>query len=562
MTQDILHLSTPGPWWRSAVIYQIYPRSFASDGGPFGTLRGITERLDHVQSLGVDAIWLSPFYKSPQKDHGYDVADYRSVDPTYGTLADADHLITEANERGLRVMVDLVPNHSSSEHEWFQAALAAGPGSPERDRYWFREGRGPDGSEPPTDWTSVFGGPAWTRVSDGQWYLHMFDTTQPDFNWDHPEVRAEFHDILRFWLERGVDGFRVDVAHGLVKDPSLPDWQFHWDMVSGDADEPADTPPPPMWDQDGVHEIYRGWREVLEEFEGDRMMCGEVWVDDDERRSRYVRDDEMQQAFNFNFLACPWNAVDIDAAIERSFEANDAVGAPTTWVLGNHDVVRVASRMGLPVTGKGPNGIRPGDPQPDPELGLQRALSATALMLALPGSAYIYNGDELGLPEHMDLPAAAREDPAFFRTEGEEAGRDGCRIPLPWDSEAPGAGFSPDGSTWLPQPEKWEQYAVNVQREDPHSVLALTTELVQRRAELGLGSGTFSRVSASPSGLHYVNTGSDDSLNESPVHIVTSFDEPMRVSGSWEVIIATSDISDDDEDVTLEPHTTAWLRQR
>src|SRR5688500_720078 len=327
-------------WWRSAVIYQIYPRSFAdSNGDGMGDLPGITTRLSDLRDLGVDAVWLSPFYPSPQHDAGYDVADYRAVDPRFGDLGDADKMITEAKTLGLKVIVDLVPNHTSSEHVWFGAALAAAPGSPERDRYIFRDGRGPDGSEPPNGWQSVFGGPAWERVPDGQWYLHLFDVSQPDLNWGNPDVRAEFVSILRFWLDRGVDGFRVDVAHGLIKDADFADWHYAGEILGGLAPEGA--PPPPMWDQDGVHEIYRQWRAVLDSYgQPDRILCAEAWVEPQERAVLYVRGDEMHQAFNFDFLGTAWRADDLREVIASSLQAADSVGAPSTWVLSNHDVVR------------------------------------------------------------------------------------------------------------------------------------------------------------------------------------------------------------------------------
>ncbi|MBC8090579.1 MAG: alpha-amylase, partial [Pseudonocardia sp.] len=326
--------SDAAEWWRSAVIYQVYPRSFAdSDGDGIGDLPGVTARLPHLADLGVDALWLSPFYVSPMADAGYDVADYRDVDPIFGTLADAQRLIAEAKQLHLRVVVDLVPNHTSDDHRWFQAALAAGPGSPERARYIFRD-------EPPNGWRSVFGGPAWTQVPDGQWYLHLFDSRQPDLDWTHPEVREEFHDILRFWLDQGVDGFRVDVAHGLAKADGLPEWTHEHGMLH--------TGRAPMWDQDGVHEIYRGWREVLEGYDGDRMLVAEAWVDPPSRLALYVRPDEMHQAFNFQFLESDWAAAGLREAIRASMAANAEVGAPTTWVLSNHDVIRHTTRLALP----------------------------------------------------------------------------------------------------------------------------------------------------------------------------------------------------------------------
>ncbi|WP_462418018.1 glycoside hydrolase family 13 protein [Kytococcus sp. Marseille-QA3725] len=481
--------ATASEWWRSAVIYQIYPRSWSdADGDGLGDLPGITRRLEHLVALGVDAVWVSPFYVSPMKDAGYDVADYRDIDPIFGTLEDADAFIARAHELGLRVIVDLVPNHSSDQHEWFQQALAAGPGSPERARYLFRDGKGPDGNEPPNDWGSVFGGRAWTQVEDGQWYLHLFDSSQPDFDWRNPEVRAYFEDVLRFWLDRGVDGFRVDVAHSLVKAEGLPDFS----EVATMAGASTASNQGPMWDQDEVHEVYRHWHRVLAEYEGDRVLCAEAWVSDTERLARYVRSDEMHQAFNFDFLETPWRADELRACIQRSYATNDAVGAPTTWVLSNHDVIRHASRLALPVGQKRPNGIGAQDPQPDAQLGLRRARAATALMLALPGSSYLYYGEELGLPEHTTMDPAAREDPTWLRTRGtseEQVGRDGCRVPMAWEGQEPACGFNHSGATWLPQPEVYRELAVDRQTGVEGSTLELYRTMLATRRTLDLGHG-------------------------------------------------------------------------
>lgn len=558
--------STAGrEWWRHAVIYQIYPRSFASSSGPIGDLPGITSRLPHLAELGVDAIWLSPFYKSPQNDAGYDVEDYRDVDPRMGTLADADAMIARAHELGLKVIVDLVPNHTSDRHEWFRAALAAPNGSPERNRYWFREG------ELPNNWRSIFGGSAWTRVcdrpdapgspweNDQTWYLNLFDSSQPDLNWDNPEVHAEFRSVLRFWLDRGVDGFRVDVAHGLVKDPSLPDWSGEVHMA-GDADLEEDRDDAgrraPMFDQDGVHEIYREWHEVLAEYEGDRCLVAEAWVDPPERLARYVRPDEMHQAFNFDFLASEWKPALIREVIQTSYEANDAVGAPTTWVMSNHDVIRHASRLGLAFTGKKVNGIGAEDPQPDAELGLARATAATLLMLGLAGSAYLYQGEELGLPEHTTLPDRLREDPAFFRTKGEEKGRDGCRVPIPWEADATGFGFSPTGETWLPQPAEWAAFARDAQAGVPGSTLELYRSALALRRSLGLGLGEISELADGEDHLAYV---SRDPLGErADVLILTTFDAPAKLPVGWEAILSSAEIADH----TIPANCTVWASRQ
>lgn len=494
-------------WWRSAVIYQIYPRSFAdSNGDGVGDLPGITSRLGALHELGIDAIWLSPFYTSPQKDAGYDVADYCDVDPLFGTLADFDEMLARAHDHGIRVIVDLVPNHSSDQHEWFTAALTAAEGSPERDRYMFRDGLGVAGELPPNNWDSVFGGPAWTRVtradgSPGQWYLHLFDPSQPDLNWQNPWIREKFRDVLRFWLDRGVDGFRIDVAHGMIKADGLPDYTPPADSGSmgggmeGAADT-GETPTPPYWAQDGVHEIYRDWHALLAEYEGDRVLCAEAWVEPLSKLAQWVRPDEMHQAFNFAYLETPFAAAPLRSIIDRSLSAFAEVGAPSTWVLSNHDVVRHASRLALTVPNPQGAGIGPKSPgQPNPELGLRRARAATALMLGLPGSAYIYQGEELGLPEVIDLPDESRQDPTWFRTAGERYGRDGCRVPIPWEADAPAYGFNQTGASWLPQPDDWSGFARDAQRGVEGSTLELYRSALAIRAANDLGMGSVNRIS-------------------------------------------------------------------
>ncbi|MFP7762258.1 glycoside hydrolase family 13 protein [Marisediminicola sp. LYQ85] len=510
MTSDIPDPSRATPegasdWWRHAVIYQVYPRSFAdATGDGVGDLRGITARLPSLAELGVDAVWLSPFYVSPQNDGGYDVADYCDVDPAFGTLDDFAALENVAHDLGLKVIVDLVPNHSSSEHVWFREALASAPGSPERARYLFRDGSGPDGELPPNNWQSVFGGPAWTRVTEpdgtpGQWYLHLFDSSQPDFDWRNPRVREQFRDILRFWLDRGVDGFRVDVAHGMIKVEGLPDYTppANGGSMGGgavglepDIESGADDPTPPFWAQEGVHEIYRDWRLVLDEYD-ERILVAEAWVDPPAKLARWVRPDEMHQAFNFAYLATPWSGPELRAVIDTSIAAFGGVDAPSTWVLSNHDVVRHASRLALTAENPQGHGIGPDSPgQPVRELGLARARAATALMLALPGSAYLYQGEELGLPEVIDLPDASRLDPTWFRTNGERYGRDGCRVPIPWEADAPAYGFNATGTSWLPQPDDWAPYARDSQAGVDGSTLELyRAALAARKAhDLGLGS--------------------------------------------------------------------------
>ncbi|WP_294181572.1 glycoside hydrolase family 13 protein [uncultured Schumannella sp.] len=473
-------------WWRTAVIYQVYPRSFAdADGDGIGDLAGVTGRLGEIADLGVDAVWLSPFFTSPQNDAGYDVADYCDIDPIFGTLDDFDRMRDRAHELGLKVIVDLVPNHSSSEHPWFQAALEAGPGSPERARYLFREGRGPEGAEPPNNWKSVFGGDAWTRVTEadgtpGQWYLHIFDSSQPDFDWTNPEVHEFFRGVLRFWLDRGVDGFRVDVAHGMAKVAGLPDYTPPEDGGSMGGDE-ADVP---YWAQPGVHPIYRDWHELLAEYGPDRVLIGEAWVEPLTKLALWVRPDEMHQTFNFAYLETPWEAAKLRRVVDDSLAAFGAVGAPSTWVLSNHDMIRHASRLALTPPPAQGLGIGPrSSPKPDPVVGLRRARAATSFMLALPGSSYLYQGEELGLPEVIDLPDDSREDPTFARTKGATYGRDGCRVPIPWEADAPAYGFNQTGKSWLPQPDDWSEFARDRQRGVEGSTLELyRSALALRRA--------------------------------------------------------------------------------
>ncbi|PRB12946.1 glycoside hydrolase family 13 protein [Microbacterium sp. MYb62] len=500
-------IAAPGSeWWRSAVIYQIYPRSFAdASGDGIGDLPGITSRLDSLQELGVDAIWLSPFMTSPQRDAGYDVADYRDVDPLFGTLGDFDDMLEAAHARDIRVVVDLVPNHSSDQHVWFQQALKAAPGSPERARYIFRDGQGENGELPPNNWESVFGGGMWERVVEadgtpGQWYLHIFDATQPDFDWTNEEVREEFRSILRFWLDRGVDGFRVDVAHGMIKADGLPDYTPPSDADSMGGGESN----VPYWGQDGVHDIYRDWHQVLAEYDGERALCGEAWMPTLTQTALWVRPDEMHQTFNFPYLMTPWDAKALGDVIRESLDEFGGVGAPSTWVLSNHDVVRHASRLALTADNPQGEGIGPNTPsKPDTAIGLARARAATTLMLALPGSSYLYQGEELGLPEAMEIPDEFRQDPTWFRTNGERYGRDGCRVPLPWEAEAPAFGFNDTGLSWLPQPADWATYARDVEEVDPGSTLALYKRLLAARREHGFGTGSLVWEDAGPDAVAF-----------------------------------------------------------
>lgn len=546
---------TSTPWWLDAVVYQVYPRSWADgDGDGIGDLPGITERLDHLADLGVDALWLSPFYTSPQNDAGYDVADYRDVDPRFGTLDDFDAMVARAHGLGLKVIVDIVPNHSSSEHVWFQAALAAEPGSPERARYIFREGRGDDGSEPPNNWQSNFGGPAWTRVTEadgtpGQWYLNLFDSTQPDFDWTNPEVAGEFDAILRFWLDRGVDGFRIDVAHGMMKAEGLPD-------APDDHDEDRDpTSLLPMWDQPEVHDIYRRWRKLVDEYDGDRMLCAEAWVLPSEALALYVRPDELHQSFNFPYLMTPWIGEELRATITQSLAAADAVGAAQTWVLSNHDVIRHASRLGFapqPGLARFP-GIGPDDPQPDADAGLRRARAATAQMLALPGGAYLYQGEELGLPEVTSIPEEVREDPRWPRSGYTDVGRDGCRVPVPWSGDAPSYGFNTTGTTWLPQPDDWAPYTPEAQRGVPGSTLEFYRAALRIRREFELGRGRLTwRSENGPDVVAF-----DIETDQATVSVLTNLGPEPVATPDGAVLLISGEL---DADGTVPTDVTVWIR--
>jgi alpha-glucosidase len=540
-------------WRRTAVVYQVYPRSFAdSDGDGVGDLPGITNRLGALAELGVDAVWLSPFYKSPQADAGYDVADYRDVDPIFGSLTDFDALLERAHDLGLKVIVDLVPNHSSDEHVWFQAALAAAPGSPERARYIFRDGRGENGELPPNNWVSCFRGPAWTRTTNpdgtpGQWYLHLFDTKQPDWDWENPEVREEFLAILKFWLDRGADGFRVDVAHSLIKAPGLPDLDPRVDD-GPEGDTEGNFMTGPMWDQDRVHEIYQTWRALLDTYETDRILVAEAWVQPLSRLARYVREDEMHQAFNFDYLETEWDAAALRATIDTSMAANQLVGAPTTWVMSNHDVVRHASRLGLEPGTPRPNGIRADDTQPDHQLGLRRARASTLLMLGLPGSAYLYQGEELGLPDHTSLDDDLRQDPTWWRSGHTEAGRDGCRVPLPWESDAPGLGFGPTGKTWLPQPDSYAELARDRQAGVEGSTLEMYQAALALRRAFKLGAGSLEWGA---------DRGSDVvAYSNGEVTVVANMGGAAVPLPAGEVLMTSDELT---ADGMLPPDVTAWL---
>lgn len=549
--QDLTHMAVgvdDVDWWRQAIVYQIYPRSFADGNGDgIGDLTGITSRVGYLRQLGVDAVWLSPFYPSALSDGGYDVDDYRDVDPRFGTLADFDEMLAALHWAGIRLIIDIVPNHTSNRHPWFREALASPKGSPARDKYIFRDGTGPDGDEPPSDWVSNFGGSAWEPVGDGQWYLHQFATEQPDLNWKNPEVRADFLATLRFWSDRGVDGFRIDVAHMPAKDlPAELPSQAELEAMPIDGNHPT-------VDRDEVHEIYASWREVFNSYDPPRTAVAEAWVAP-ERRARYASPDGLGQAFNFDLLQAEFNAEAFRAAITRNLELAAEAGSSSTWVLSNHDLVRHATRYGLP---HDPTEFKQGrtwllsrgaEPALDRELGLRRARAATMLELALPGSSYLYQGEELGLHEVADIPDHARQDPTFFRNPEADVGRDGSRVPVPWTSDGVAFGFS-DVPAHLPQPGWFADVAVTAQENDPHSTLTLYRRAIALRRRLQCDES-----------LAWVDLPAENVLafrRPNGWTCVTNFgDEPISMPAG-EMMLASHDLVDS----TLLPGaTTVWLQ--
>ncbi len=547
------------PWWRDAVTYQIYPRSYAdSNGDGKGDIEGIRSRLPYLKKLGIDAIWISPWYPSPQKDHGYDVSDYMDIEPDYGTLADAKKFIEQAHDLGIKVIADIVPNHSSDQHIWFQEALNSAPGSAARARYIFRDGKGENGELPPNNWEGIFGGPAWERIIEsdgkpGQWYLHLFAVEQPDFDWKNPEVHAYFEKVLRFWLDLGIDGFRIDVAHGMIKAEGLPDVTEDVELLGKQL--------MPFWDQDGVHDIYRGWRKIFDSYPGDRMAVAEAWAPTPARIARYVRPDELANSFNFTFLDSLWNKKALESAIDESIEELHKVGAPASWVFNNHDVTRSVMRFAQGLKGGGVSTPeqRYGDISKfDPELGVKRARAGALLMLALPGGAYIYQGEELGLPEVYDIPKDRLTDPRYKLSGYKDTGRDGCRVPIPWTVSDKGShGFSTNlelgrSDSWLPEPTWWGNYAAEKQENDANSTLNIYRRALAARKELTmLGDGTMKWIDAGADVLAFSRT--DEASGKSFVCYV-NFGAPVAMPAG-EIITSSSPVDGD----ILPSDTTVWL---
>ena len=505
------------PWWRSGVVYQIYPRSFAdTTGNGIGDLDGIRSRLDHLSWLGVDAIWLSPIYRSPMADAGYDVADHCEVDPLFGDLDRFDQLLAEAHQRGLRVMLDWVPNHTSDQHPWFRESRSSRT-SARRNWYLWRDGP-PD--VPPNNWLAAFGtGPAWTYDErTEQWYLHLFLPQQPDLNWSEPAVRDAMHDVLRFWLRRGVDGFRADVVHLIGKDPDLPSHppELVGTNVVHSHNEPV------------THELLRGIRSVLDEFPGERAMVGEVNLRSPDLIAPYYGDgDQLHLAFNFAPMLGPWEADSWRSAIEETVAAFAARGAWPTWVLSNHDTPRHRTRYG---------GSE------------QRARAAAVLLLTLPGTPFLYAGEELGL-EDARVPPGERRDPG---------GRDGCRAPIPWTPE-PGHGWP--ARPWLPFPPDADARNAESQRADSGSVANLYRRLLAaRRGSPALHAGSWEPLPSPEGVLAYDRTHGADVRRV----LVNFSDERVTVPGEGvsRVEVASDGVGEGHRwDGTLRPSQALVLRE-
>jgi alpha-glucosidase len=536
-------LAGPDDWWRTAVVYQIYPRSFKdNDGDGIGDFRGIIGKAAYLKSLGVDAIWLSPFYPSELADGGYDVANYRDVDPRIGSLEQFDELIDEYHSLSIRVIVDIVPNHSSDQHPWFQEALAAAPGSTTRDRYIFRDGRGENGELPPSDLASHFSPLGWTQVRDGQWYMHLFAKEQPDFNWDNPEVREDFKKTIRFWCNRGVDGFRVDVAHALAKnlDPLPSHQSFGPDIIPEDGSDA-------LLDRNEVHEIYAEWREIFNEYSPKRTAIAEAWVPHS-RKHGYVSETSLGQIFNFDIAVSRWGSDSYRKVIEDNITFDRESGNSSTWVFSNHDVIRHATRFALPPGTNEDEWYEKNrfNPGLDLALGLRRARAGTILILGLPGSTYIYQGEELGLPEVLGIPDDQMQDPQWELHNHEKKSRDGCRVPIPWTKEGSSFGFGPNGSH-LPQPEWFGQYSVEAQEGVEGSTLELYREAIALRHEL-LGDNSFRWIHTDDKVLHYERTGG--------WQVITNFgDEPVPMP-EGDVLICSAEHNGKE----LPGNATAWLR--
>jgi alpha-glucosidase len=557
-------LSLDKNWWRQAVIYQIYPRSFKdSNGDGIGDLKGITSKIDYLSSLNIDAVWLSPFYPSALADGGYDVDDYRDVDPKLGSLSDFDEMLNKLHEVGIRVFVDIVPNHSSNRHEWFKEAIAAEPGSAARNRYIFRDGKGANGELPPTNWPSHFAPSAWTHESamggkHNQWYCHLFAPEQPDFNWDNREIEDDFLKTLKFWADRGVDGFRIDVAHALKKDLSEPlkDQDRYPDLVNRMVGENI------LFDRDEVHEIYKEWRQLFNQYDPPRVAVAEAYVPAD-RLALYASADELGQAFNFELLNANFNAQEFKSVIDRGLTQAKALGSSSTWCLNNHDQMRPATKYGLLPT---VDQIRwknsAGKTSPlDENLGVRSAIAASMLIMALPGCTYIYQGEELGLHEVLGIPEDQIQDPQYLRNHKVDVGRDGCRVPLPWSSTGSSFGFG-DGGSHLPQPEWFAKNSVELESNDPQSPLSIFRKALELRKGLVAAEEMRWHETGDASVLHFSRPNG--------WHCITNFGRGhFDLTGKGEILHASGPLAEagiylihgvETSGNDLPPATTVWLQ--
>ena len=582
-------MSLVKPWWRSASVYQLYVRSFAdANGDGIGDLAGITQRLDHVKSLGVDAIWLNPCFPSPQRDHGYDVSDYFAIEPAYGDLAAFDELVARAHALGLRVLLDVVPNHCSRDHQWFLDALAGKPGSPERARFWFRPGRGLDGSQPPNNWKAIFGGSAWTRITEadgspGEWYLGVFTPDQPDWNFSEPSVVDHFDRMLRFWFDRGVDGFRADAVIYLGKVDGLPD--------ANEAD--VESPLNPMYTYvASQHDVWRRWRALVDDCEIEQgrelLLVAEAFSPSNPSLMlEYANPTEFHQTFAFDLMLAPWRSDAMRNVITSTLEALAPAGLLPAWTLNNHDTQRTATRYGrndvVEIGGFHDGVFRISSAPLDAALGQRRARAATALLLALPGCVYLYAGEELGLPEVLDLPDAARQDPVFHNSNGESLGRDGCRIPLPWTIDSGNSfGFTSDQApierqvesgaavdldfareertvdgvrSWLPQPHDWGSWSLEQQTAEAHSALSLYRAAGRLRRDLeDLQSDSLEWIDGLTLDFLAFRRG-DVVVAFNPTGI--PFELPEDLVGDCEVVL--SSLHDHIDPTTVPANTTLWL---
>lgn len=546
-------MSTDKNWWRNAVVYQIYPRSFAdSNADGIGDIKGITSKIEYLSELGIDAVWISPFYPSHLIDGGYDVDDYRDVDPRLGTLADFDDMLQKLHENNIKVYVDLVPNHSSNSHVWFKEAINSDPQSSARARYIFRDGRGANGELPPTDWPSHFAPSAWTHESKmggkhNQWYMHYFAPEQPDFNWDNKEVSDDFITTLKFWADKGVDGFRVDVAHGLKKDLSEP--LRMRDTLEHVIDRPTHGEGI-LTDKDAVFEIYKEWRKIFNTYDPPIIAVAEANVVP-ERIPLYASEDTLGQCFDFRFLELPFRADVYLSSVKSAINLAKESKSSCTWALSNHDQIRHATKFGLhPTVNRSKWLLSNGKSNPvDFVAGTQAGLAATFFLMGLPGAMYLYQGEELGLHEVSDIPEESIQDPQYLKNNKTEKGRDGCRVPLPWSNSMDNFGFSKTGSH-LPQPEWFGEFAVNMQKVDPNSTLSAYKKAIKLRKELLTEEEVEWIEETNAQILHYSRPNG--------LNVLTNFQGDLfTLPENIEILLVSRDLENGNK---IGPYTTVWYK--